>query len=301
MRNPDDPLRDHTGEMRSHHGPSDEAIEALLDGTPSQELAGTPLADIVERIRMDAATTEPTPSTELASLMAHGLAPTEKGDLPATAGSNATAPEGAWLPKWTRSAAMFRKLIIAKLAALGVVVKAGAAGAAVAVTAAGVGVTGQLPPPAQDAFDRIVQQDDAEEDEGDELEVLDEDDSLEVDDSVEADDTDYAGGPPEGSFGERVSQDATGESDGEPGVDGQEISAEARERAEQRREERRGEGAADADDLSDDDLSDDDVSDDVSDDDTDDEDDTDDDGAGGPPSDVPPVETPAGPPAGGQG
>jgi hypothetical protein len=42
-------------------------------------------------------------------------------------------------------------------------------------------------------------------------------------------------GPPEGSFGARVSADARGESDGQPGVDGRQISEEARAMGEARR------------------------------------------------------------------
>jgi|GEM_PF-5539846 len=312
MRNPNGTPRDHDGEMRSHNGPADEAIDALLDGTPSQELAGTPLADLVDRIRLDAATTEPRASDELAALMAHGLAPTEKGDLPATAGSNATAPSSAaWLPKWTRSAVMFRKLIIAKLAALGIVLKAGAAGAAVVTVAAGVGAAGQLPAPAQAAFDRIAEQGDEQGDEqeepGEEVELLeDAEDSLDEDSD--------GNGPPEDRFGAEVSDDARGE-DGTPGVDGQEISEKARERARQRAEERgfggppedgenRGRSAdARTDDAGDDDAGDDDLSDlEDSVDSGDSLDSLDDDDSDGPPEGVPsgpPTSTPAGPPAAG--
>jgi hypothetical protein len=104
-----------------------------------------------------------------------------------------------------------RRVVVTKLATAGLLAKAGMAVAATATVVGGVGAAGALPTPAQDAFDRAV---------GNEA---------------------RADLPEEAGFGQDVSTDAR---DG--GVDGGEISDEARARAEERRDDDGGNGEVDA-------------------------------------------------------
>lgn len=97
---------------------------------------------------------------------------------------------------------MLLQSLLTNLAAAGLATKAAAGGAAVIVAASAAGAADVLPDPAQETFDRIT------------AEVI-----IDAEDQGVADDT----------FGARVSQDATGESDGEPGVDGAAIACEASE------------------------------------------------------------------------
>lgn len=99
---------------------------------------------------------------------------------------------------------MLLQSLLTKFAAAGLATKAAAGGAAVVVAASAAGAADALPDPAQEAFDRITAE-----------EVVDAEDEGE--------------GVEDGTFGARVSQDATGESDGEPGVDGATIACEASE------------------------------------------------------------------------
>jgi hypothetical protein len=106
------------------------------------------------------------------------------------------------------------RLVAAKVAGLGLVAKAalGASTAGVAVVAAGA--SGALP----DTFDQKVQG------------AIEAVTPIEFDDPGDSRDSGGPGredGTEPGSFGDRVSRDATGESDGQPGVDGDEISDEA--------------------------------------------------------------------------
>ena len=106
---------------------------------------------------------------------------------------------------------MLLQSLLTRLAAAGLATKAAAGGTAVVVAASAAGAADALPAPAQETFDGLVAAEtvDVEEEPGSEVE------------------RDERNG--DATFGERVSQDATGESDGEPGVDGAEIACEASE------------------------------------------------------------------------
>lgn len=205
---------DYDGEMRAFRpGLDDEAIEQLLAGTPPEELAD--LADVIEAMRMQATRTPPRPSPELAAVLSEGLT-TDKGTLPTTAARNAATPamQGPRLPKWTRRTRMILETALAKLAALGLTAKVGVAGAAVAAATTGAGAAGVLPDSLQDAMADAVaavtpfQLPSSADDAG-----ADEDVVGDTDENAE--------------FGERVADDATGQTDDEPGVDGSEIADEA--------------------------------------------------------------------------
>ena len=154
---------------------------------------------------------------------------------------------------------MLLESLLTKLTAAGLATKAAAGGTAVVLAAGAAGAAGALPEPAQDALDGLVSVEEAEVAEA--PEVDDAADEAAFGTTTAADATGEADGEPgvdgraiacaasegrsgtcddevsdevvdeepeEGSFGARVSADATGESDGEPGVDGEQISTEAR-------------------------------------------------------------------------
>ena len=151
-------------------------------------------------VRGAASASAPLPGIGLAGLLAEGFS-TDKGDLLVTAGSNATGPargQEARLPKWRKirmAISDSRGSLAAKLAGLGLAAKVALGlGIAAAATSA-AGAAGVLPGPAQSAFADVVQT------------VT----PLQVPDG-------------HSDFGKRVSDDAK---DG--GVDGQEISSEAKQ------------------------------------------------------------------------
>lgn len=149
---------------------------------------------------------------------------------------------------------MLLQSLLTNLAAAGLATKAAAGGAAVVVAASAAGAADVLPDPAQETFDRITAEEVVgAEDEGVEGETfgarVSQDATGESDGEAGVDGSTIAceasqgrsgtcgeggeglestGESDDGEFGKRVSQDATGESDGEPGVDGEEISDEAR-------------------------------------------------------------------------
>jgi hypothetical protein len=92
----------------------------------------------------------------------------------------------------------------AKLAALGLTAQVGLGVSVAAASVAGAGAAGVLPEPANDRVRDVIE-------------------------AVTPADFDAPAAATEqpARFGDRVSSDATGESDGEPGVDGQQISQEA--------------------------------------------------------------------------
>lgn len=200
----------------------DEAIDGLLDGSPSEEAAGTPLAAYLAQLRDDAQATTPTPSSELAAVLAEGLDP---ADLQAASPSSVEeAPAG--MLGWRRRGRVLGRVLVTKFAALGLLGKAAAAGAAVTVAASGAGVTGVLPEPVQHEFNEIVGREaPAEHDE----------------ESATTDDVDGASAetPPETPadtsttepLDTDVSDDATGEDGSEPGVDGEDVADDASEGA----------------------------------------------------------------------
>lgn len=122
---------------------SDEVIDALVDGRPSDEAVGTPLAAYLGALRRDAERTEATPSEALAAVLAEGL------EVEAAA---VATPR----PGWRRRLRLLQGAVATKLAAASLLTKAAAAGAAVTVAASGAGAAGVLPAPAQDAFDDAV-------------------------------------------------------------------------------------------------------------------------------------------------
>ena len=183
---------DYDTEMFRRNDIDDAAIEAFFTGNGAgDELAS--LAGFAEELRAAATGPVPAPSAQLAAMLAEGFS-TEQGDLSATAASNVPgpAPQAAGLPKWRK-----KKMIGEFLAGLSVATKAafGITMAAASVTAAGA--AGALPEPAQNAVAAAVEA------------VTPFSFPEEADDNAD--------------FGERVSTDAR---DG--GVDGSQISEEAK-------------------------------------------------------------------------
>lgn len=246
---------DNEGEMRGPRpGLDDEAIESLLagDAPADEELAD--LAVFVDALRGHAvAAPPPRPSAELAALLSDGLTATEP---PIPAPVEAVRP-----PAWGRRRRMVLETALAKLTALGLTAKVGVATAAVAAATTGAGAAGALPGPVQDAVADAVgavtpfQLPSGGTDDGLPTENATEDPTPSTTEQASDDPTDDpTDGPSEAStsveeestapddrasFGERVSGDATGEDDGEPGVDGQEISSEASEHGQTTAEEHR--------------------------------------------------------------
>lgn len=193
----------------------DEAIDGLLDGSPAEEAAGTPLAAFIADLRTSAQTVTPTPSEELQAVLAEGLDPAELG---------AAAPATGLT--WRVRGRTIVRTLVTKFAALGLLGKAAAAGAAVTVAASGAGAAGVLPDSAQVVFDDLVPIEgsaDVEDDDGDQQS---EEPTAEDVPAGDAPDTpaDTASTPP---LETDVSDDATGSDDGEPGVDGGDVAEDA--------------------------------------------------------------------------
>ncbi len=190
--------------------PLDEATaEALLAGrtTAADESLGALLA-FVEDMRAVGQAPAPAPSAALASVLASGLA-TEKGDLLATAASNVTgpAPQAAGLPKWRRRTMVESVLsgIMAKLAGLGVLAKAGL-GLGVAVASVG-GAAAAGVPAAQDAVEAVTSIEFGGQSvhDTDTTPVEETDEVTEGDDVVLDGDEGEPAGPPEGTKGAVIS------------------------------------------------------------------------------------------------
>lgn len=200
----------------------DEAIDGLLDGSPSEEAAGTPLAAYLSAIRADAEASVPAPSQRLSTLLAEGLDPAELGAVGAVADGRDASP---W---WRRSRLAFRALVT-KFAALGLMAKAATAGAAVTVAASGAGAAGVLPGPAQDVFDGAVGRPAAEApaETGDGVDSGGDVDGEAGDAATSADTpADTESTPP---LDADISDDATGDEDGDVGVDGTDTAEDASE------------------------------------------------------------------------
>jgi len=190
-------LGDYQDEMPRRHDLDDDTIEALFAGRmPAGEELGS-LVGFVEETRSAARGPAPVPSPQLAAVFAEGLS-TDKRDLPATAASNVTgpAPQVAGLPKWRR-----RKMAIPQfLAGLGLAAKAALATGVAAASVTAAGAAGVLPEPAQNAVSGVVRAATP----------------FEFPDKA-SDKADH---------GKRVSTDAN---DGTPGVDGQQVSDDAKQ------------------------------------------------------------------------
>jgi hypothetical protein len=185
--------------------PLDEpALEALMNGRQSTPSAFEWLRPVVEDLEIVASGQAPVLQPALATLLAEGFS-IEKGDLLVTAASKVTgpAPQAAGLPKWRK-----RKLselfagLMAKLAGLGLAAKIGLGLGVAAASVSGAGAAGALPDAAQHAVATVV--------------------GAATPFTFPDTASDHA------NMGETVSSDATGASEGTPGVDGQAVSEAAK-------------------------------------------------------------------------
>lgn len=224
-------------------------IDDLVDRGRAGAGRDEPLGSLLAALQQDAGATTASPSPALASVLADGL-PAEE--------LVAAAAVAAGASPWRHRVVVAARVLVTKFAALGLLAKAATAGAAVTLAASGAGVAGVLPAPAQAVFDDVVGRDGPSTDEGPGAAVRDvvtdrdgsDDEPGEPIDGGSATELpsdaptdaptdgasdDATDGDEPGDFGERVSGDATGETDGEPGVDGREVSSEASDgRSEQR-------------------------------------------------------------------
>lgn len=195
----------------------DRALEALLSGAHA-ESGFDWLIPFVEDLGEAARGSAPPMTPALALFLAEGFS-TEKGDLPATAARRATgpAPQAAGPPKWRKKMLVSELLagLVTKLAGLGMAAKAGLGLTLAAASTTAAGAVGVLPAPAQHAVATAVDvatpftfPDDSAKEAKEAKEVK------EVKEVREAKD----------NFGATVSADATGASDGVPGVDGKVVS-----------------------------------------------------------------------------
>lgn len=196
--------------MRTPDRLPDEALDSLLDGSPSPEAVGTPLAAYLDAVRHDAVTTDPQPSDELGVVLAEGLDPAE-----IEVGVQAAAAAGG-ITAWRRRGRLALRALVTKFAALGLVTKAAAAGAAVTVAASGAGAAGVLPPPAQSTFNEVIGREAPPEDAG-----VEDDETGETGESTPDTPADTSSTAPLDSD---LSDDAT---DGDPGVDGSGVARDA--------------------------------------------------------------------------
>ena len=167
-------------------------IEAIVRGDPVPEAYGS-LGTFAEQVRLLGCAPAPPPSPELATLLAGRI-----DDLVAVvrAGELGGRRERKRMPGFDRVAGL-----TGKVASLGLVAKLGLGASLAAAAAAGAGAAGVLPAAANHAVRGAI----------------------EGVTPVEFD----SNGNDDSNFGDRVSSDANGESDGENGVDGQVISQEA--------------------------------------------------------------------------
>lgn len=182
-RNASDPSGDDVGEMIRRPRLDDRTADALFSGRlPADREDLADVAAFADRVRMVASeTSTPVPNPALAAVLADGLS--TEGDLPATVGSDASAPavQASRLPNRRRTKRML-ELLVAKVAGISLLAKTGVAAAAIVAGTTGAGLTGNLPDQAQGAFDRAFGEAPAEETEDadlvsrdvDELDVVDE-------------------------------------------------------------------------------------------------------------------------------
>jgi len=167
----------------------DDTIEAMVSGDDVDARFGQ-LTAFVHTVRSLGEGPAPRPSSRLEGVFAGSVA-----IAPARGGRRRTLPRGL-------------STAAAKLAALGLAAKIGLGTAVAAAGVAGAGAAGILPDQANDQVRRGIE-------------------------AVSPVEFDHPGDDADGhretgeNFGDRVSSDATGESDGENGVDGQQISDEA--------------------------------------------------------------------------
>lgn len=151
---------DYPYEMRKYRALDDRAIEAFFAGRELPDPGDAELALFAQIARTFARQAAPVPTGALAGLLAGGLA-NDKGDLPATAASNATGPvrQAAGLPKWRRYRMALSQLLtalLAKFGALGLAAKGGLLMALAAATVTAAGATGALPTTMQNTVAHAV-------------------------------------------------------------------------------------------------------------------------------------------------
>jgi hypothetical protein len=177
----------------------DQTIDALVDGRDVHDWLA-PLATFARQARTVADAPPPAPTAELRALL----------------GADVLDRQPTTRHRRTRTA-------VAKVAGLGLVAKVALATSVAAATATVAGVTGVLPDAAGDGVRRVVEA----------VSPIELDEPADRGGSGQGGGTDGEGsGEPDPagdaeSFGDRVSDDATGESDGVPGVDGGDVSADA--------------------------------------------------------------------------
>jgi hypothetical protein len=211
---------DYENEMFRRCDLDDDTIDAIVSGRDPGRADVAMLVAFVEDARSLTRRAVPAPSAPLAAILADGLS-TEKSGVPARAVSNVPGPANqvAGVPKWRKTrlavAQLLSGLSVGAKAALGVGV------AAAAVT--GAGAAGALPGPAQHVVAAAVNRvtpfefpDDADN--------ADNANTHADNANTHADNADT-----QADFGQTVSSDATGTSDGQPGVDGLSIATTAAE------------------------------------------------------------------------
>jgi hypothetical protein len=197
---------DYEHEMFGRFDLDDDTIDVILSGRDPGRPDVAMLVAFVEDARSVTRRPAPTPSAPLAAILAEGLS-TEQSDLAATAASNVrgTTKRAAGLPKWRKktlaAAQLLTGLSLGAKAALGIGV------AAAAVT--GAGAAGALPDAAQHAV----------------ASTLSTVTPFEFPDNADTPDNANT----HADFGQTTSSDATGQSDGRHGVDGQSIASNAAE------------------------------------------------------------------------
>ena len=142
---------DDVHEMPRRRPIDEQAVEEILDGTSTRDDLDGLHAFVVD-VRTAAAGPMPAPSAELEHVLTRGFS-TDKGDLPATAASNADGPaeQAAGLPKW-RSAQM---KVSRYVAGLSIAAKITLGAGCVFAATAGAGAAGVLPGPVQNAVDAV--------------------------------------------------------------------------------------------------------------------------------------------------
>ncbi|HET6950890.1 MAG TPA: hypothetical protein VFI47_10970 [Acidimicrobiales bacterium] len=171
-------------------------IEAIIRGEPV-EPDHAPLAAFAQEVRALGDGPAPRASSELAALLDNGLGPRAALRAVPTADVAERAERGVRAAAHRRPPASGRLAVLTgKVAGLGVVAKIGLGATLAAAGVAGAGAAGVLPPAANDAVRGAI----------------------EVVSPVEFNHPGTTENP--ATFGHRVSPDATGAADGQPGVDG---------------------------------------------------------------------------------
>lgn len=199
---------------RRHQGLSDAAIARLLAGGRPDDAHLDDLADFVAALHRAVADTPQRPSHALAEVFADGLDPAGSSYALITAH-----------PSRSAQARSLMRTAVTRFAAFGLFAKLSLGAAVAAAATTGAGAAGVLPAPVQDAVAGVV---------GTVMPFeLPSSASDTAREAVERrggpeDGADGEGVPaPEADFGQEVADDATGQSDGEPGVEGREVADEA--------------------------------------------------------------------------